>query len=72
MYDKESLEVTSDLLALNFSHYFVWVYRRRILSSLSLNDHDIWRTELQWINSILLEETKNYQIWYFDVEFLLT
>ena len=29
-----------------------------------MHNNNIWADELEWLNQLTIEETKNYQIWY--------
>ncbi|TKX25179.1 protein farnesyltransferase/geranylgeranyltransferase type-1 subunit alpha [Elsinoe australis] len=57
---ERALELTEDIIGMNPAHYTVWLYRSRILTSLS---HPLG-AEVQWLNAVALRHQKNYQIWH--------
>lgn len=54
------LQLTQDAIELNAANYTVWQYRRDILKEMKA---DLWQ-ELNYINSVIENYQKNYQVWY--------
>ncbi|KAL2262705.1 hypothetical protein VTK26DRAFT_356 [Humicola hyalothermophila] len=54
------LRLTEHIIAMNPSHYTVWLYRAAIVFALKLPIPD----EIEWLNGVALENLKNYQIWH--------
>ncbi|KAK3378420.1 hypothetical protein B0H63DRAFT_247026 [Podospora didyma] len=54
------LRLTEHIISMNPSHYTVWLYRASNIFALKLPFLD----ELNWLNSVALENLKNYQIWH--------
>lgn len=59
IYSEEALELTEKALSLLAAHYTTWYYRLNIVKAI---DRDLF-TELDWCETIALENEKNYQIW---------
>ncbi|KAL6875524.1 prenyltransferase [Trichoderma longibrachiatum] len=59
-YSPRCLRLTERVIAMNPAHYTVWLYRFKIVSTLSLPVLD----EIQWLNGVALDNLKNYQIWH--------
>ena len=63
------MDLTSDLIALNPSHYTIWNYRYLTFKHLlghspSAEDREKHiRNELEWVNGIIEANKKNYQVW---------
>lgn len=55
-----SLNLTSEVIALNAGNYTVWHFRRLILEAL---DADL-QEELEFVENVAKENSKNYQIWH--------
>lgn len=58
-YSQRALAMTELGIELLASHYSTWIYRYNIITHL---DKDLYE-ELDWLESIALENEKNYQIW---------
>lgn len=58
-YSERALALTAVGIELLASHYSIWVYRYNIITKL---DHDLYE-ELDFLESIALDNEKNYQIW---------
>ncbi|KAK2629990.1 hypothetical protein QTJ16_000810 [Diplocarpon rosae] len=54
------LELTEHIISLNAAHYTVWLYRASTLFALDCPVAE----ELEWVNTVALENQKNYQIWH--------
>lgn len=59
-YSPRCLRLTDLVIDMNPSHYTVWLYRFKIISTLQLPVPD----EITWLNQVALENLKNYQIWH--------
>ncbi|KAJ2364218.1 CAAX geranylgeranyltransferase alpha subunit [Coemansia sp. RSA 2607] len=57
---KRAYSLTSQVIEENPAHYTVWVYRKRLVTELSL---DI-EAELNWLSDIAAMHPKNYQPWH--------
>lgn len=57
-YSPRALHLTKHIIELNPAHYTVWLYRAQILFALNA---DLY-AELEWVDSISLDNQKNYQI----------
>ncbi|XP_034933624.1 protein farnesyltransferase/geranylgeranyltransferase type-1 subunit alpha [Chelonus insularis] len=57
---ERALALTATCLSLNPANYTVWQYRRDILKELNKDLYE----ELAYIDSIIGDNTKNYQIWH--------
>lgn len=55
-----SLRLTEHVISMNPAHYTVWLFRFKIIKTLQLPVPD----EITWLNSVALENLKNYQIWH--------
>ncbi|KAK5993859.1 Protein farnesyltransferase/geranylgeranyltransferase type-1 subunit alpha [Cladobotryum mycophilum] len=55
-----ALRLTETVIAMNPAHYTVWLYRFKIVTTLSLPIP----AEIAWLNAVALENLKNYQIWH--------
>ena len=54
-------KLTESVIEENASNYMAWVVRRKCLDELKdLDNYD----ELEWLNSLMLSNQKNYQIWH--------
>ena len=60
-YSLRVLKLTSEILDYNPSHYSVWKYRLDTLKH--LDNLDLWRDEIEFLNQIGAENPKSYQIW---------
>lgn len=58
-YSERSLFITQEAIKLNAAHYTVWQYRYHIIVNLE-KDLD---KELDWVEQVAIDNTKNYQIW---------
>lgn len=58
-YSERALAITEAGLDLLASHYTIWIYRYNIITRLDRNLFE----ELDWCETIALENEKNYQIW---------
>ncbi len=58
-YSERALFLTSEIISMNPAHYTVWHYRYEIHKVLEKSLTD----ELEWVDGIALEISKNYQIW---------
>lgn len=58
-YSDRALFITQEAIRLNAAHYTVWQYRYHNIINLK---KDI-NKELDWVEEIAIENTKNYQIW---------
>ena len=65
-YSLRVLNLTSKILEFNPSHYSVWKYRHDLLQN--LDDLELWKDELEFLNQMGAENPKSYQIW---LEFLI-
>lgn len=59
VYTEEALQLTEQVLEIIASHYTTWYYRLQIIIALQ---KDLFE-ELDWCETIALENEKNYQIW---------
>ncbi|ODQ67181.1 protein prenylyltransferase [Nadsonia fulvescens var. elongata DSM 6958] len=57
---ERALDLTTEIIDQNPAHYTVWAYRVNIIQELGV---DFLINELEWVDSIAMEATKNYQIW---------
>ncbi|KCV67841.1 hypothetical protein H696_05572 [Fonticula alba] len=55
-----ALLITSYAAIVCPSHYSVWQYRRKLLAQLKVDPH----REIEFVQAILLDNWKNYQLWY--------
>lgn len=54
------LTLIEDIIEMNPAHYTVWNYRQQVLFSLNAD----LEKELDYIDTIALEQAKNYQVWH--------
>lgn len=59
-YSPRCLRLTEHVISMNPAHYTVWLYRFKILKTLSLPIP----SEISWLNEVALSNLKNYQIWH--------
>lgn len=59
-YSPRCLRLTEHVISMNPAHYTVWLYRFKIITTLSLPIPD----EINWLNEVALANLKNYQIWH--------
>lgn len=59
-YSVRCLRLTENVIALNPSHYTVWLYRFSVVNALKLPVEG----EIEWLNKVALQNLKNYQIWH--------
>ena len=66
-----ALELTAEVIAINAANYTAWYYRRLCLAALTVDSeqrpqrsHPLWTAEFDFIQAILDESPKNYQIWF--------
>jgi protein farnesyltransferase/geranylgeranyltransferase type-1 subunit alpha len=64
-YSERIMTLTSQLIAINPSHYTVWHYRHQTLQRLIQQDKDQARArvELDWVSGVITANKKNYQVW---------
>lgn len=55
-----ALRLTEHVISMNPAHYTVWLFRFKIINALNISIPD----EITWLNSVALENLKNYQIWH--------
>jgi hypothetical protein len=60
-YSLRVLKLTTEILDFNPSHYSVWKYRLDTLKH--LDNLDLWKDEIEFLNQIGAENPKSYQIW---------
>lgn len=58
-YSERALYMTEKVIELIAAHYTVWQYRYGLIVKLGKDIHE----ELDWVEQIALDNTKNYQIW---------
>lgn len=58
-YSERALAITEAGISLLGSHYSIWSYRFDIITHLQ---YDLYK-ELDWLDSVALDNEKNYQIW---------
>jgi len=68
IYDKESLELTTQILQLNAEFYTLWNYRRKIFvawkETKSIDElQAIFDTELKFIEQLIPQNPKSYWLW---------
>jgi len=68
IYDKESLELTTQILQLNAEFYTLWNYRRKIFVAWKENKsidelQEIFDTELKFIEQLIPQNPKSYWLW---------
>lgn len=56
---ERAFAITTQAIDLLASHYTTWIYRFNIFKALKKNAYD----ELDWLETVSLENEKNYQIW---------
>ena len=59
-YSSRVMDLTEHVISMNAAHYTVWLYRASTFFALKLPVE----TEIDWINSVALDNPKNYQIWH--------
>ncbi|OZJ05495.1 hypothetical protein BZG36_01897 [Bifiguratus adelaidae] len=57
---ERALALTEHIIHLNPAHYTIWLYRQNILFALKAD----FQKELDWIDEIAEEKSKNYQVWH--------
>lgn len=60
-----SLFITGEAISKIPAHYTVWEYRSRIVKHLCQSNSYKLEDEIEWCNSIALNNEKNYQIWHY-------
>lgn len=60
------LRLLTDLAHMNPAHYTLWAYRQRVLVELyGEPNHDAeWEKEWAFLDEMLRNNLKNYQLWY--------
>lgn len=59
-YSERVYQLTNKVIELNPSNYMGWYIRRLCIDNVSTID---LKNELEWLDSIMVENQKNYQIW---------
>lgn len=53
------LNLIEDIIDMNPAHYTVWNYRQQVLFALNFD----LEQELNYIDEIIADQAKNYQVW---------
>ncbi|RUS29725.1 hypothetical protein BC938DRAFT_480314 [Jimgerdemannia flammicorona] len=57
---ERALDLTTQIIGMNPAHYTIWNYRQNLLLALNKDLH----AELEFIDELSKERSKNYQVWY--------
>src|SRR6478736_370832 len=59
-YSKRALDLTTEILMINASHYSVWKYRLDTINNINSSLEDEWI----FLNDLAHQNPKSYQIWH--------
>ena len=57
-------QLTKYLIKQNPAHYSIWIFRQAILSNIDNHVFVTFDQELEFLEELMEEHSKNYQLWY--------